>query len=123
MSTPPEDRRRFTRIPFKCDAIISNGSEEWPTQLLDISLNGALIEQPQQWQAEIGETYQLIIKLSGSDISIVMNVAQIMYLRDNHVGFKCEKIGIDSVTHLRQLIEFNLGDPDLIHRELDSLVK
>jgi hypothetical protein len=34
----------------------------------------------------------------------------------------CHSIDIDSVTHLRRLVELNLGNADLLQRELSALV-
>ena len=40
---------------------------------------------------------------------------------ENILGLSCEKMDIDSVSHLKRLVELNLGDQDLLERELDSL--
>lgn len=37
-------------------------------------------------------------------------------------GLLCLTIDIDSVTHLRRLVELNLGDTDLLERELSHLI-
>jgi hypothetical protein len=34
----------------------------------------------------------------------------------------CESIDLDSITHLRRLVELNAGDPALLERELTALV-
>ena len=40
---------------------------------------------------------------------------------NKELGLKCKDIDVDSITHLRRLIELNLGDPDLLERELSAL--
>ena len=37
-------------------------------------------------------------------------------------GLACQSIDVDSVTHLRRLVELNAGDPDLLQRELSALL-
>ncbi len=37
------------------------------------------------------------------------------------VGFECVHIDIDSISHLRRLVELNLGDDTLLERELAAL--
>jgi hypothetical protein len=37
------------------------------------------------------------------------------------VGLHCRHIDIESLAHLRRLIELNLGDPALLERELAAL--
>ena len=39
------------------------------------------------------------------------------------IGLQCESIDLDSITHLRRLVELNAGDPALLDRELSSLLK
>ena len=50
-----------------------------------------------------------------------MNV-KVAHVEGRYAGLVCEGIDIDSVTHLRRLVELNLGDPDLLDRELSSLI-
>lgn len=40
---------------------------------------------------------------------------------ENRVGIHCKTIDIDSMTHLRKLVEYNLGDHDLLERDLEAL--
>ncbi len=50
------NKRHFTRIPF--DAlleVIPDNGKQFKTRLLDISLKGALIKRPTEWQAQPGE--------------------------------------------------------------------
>lgn len=41
---------------------------------------------------------------------------------DEYLGFLCQDVDLDSVTHLRRLVELNLGDDTLMQRELQALV-
>jgi hypothetical protein len=45
----------------------------------------------------------------------------VAHCESEHVGFHCDHIDIDSITHLRRLVELNLGDPELLERELSAL--
>jgi hypothetical protein len=40
---------------------------------------------------------------------------------DERVGLQCTDIGIESVTHLRRMMELNTGDPELVNREFSQL--
>ena len=116
-----KDQRIFSRVPFDCDVTIIDHGTRWTTQLLDISLNGALITRPQDWHPAIGDECELQLKLSDSDIIIDMEQAMIAHIHDDRIGCKCEIIDIDSISHLKRLVELNLGDPELVHRELAML--
>jgi hypothetical protein len=39
------------------------------------------------------------------------------------VGLQCNAIDIDSISHLRRLIELNLGDDGQINKELSQLTR
>jgi len=41
--------------------------------------------------------------------------------RDDMMGIVCEHIDVDSMTHLRRLVELNMGDTSLLERELHAL--
>ena len=45
----------------------------------------------------------------------------VAHLNGTCVGVRCDKIDIDSASHLRRLLELNLGDADLLSRELTEL--
>ena len=41
---------------------------------------------------------------------------------ENRVGIYCESIDEDSMIHLRKLIEYNLGDVELVNRDFEALI-
>ena len=117
-----KDQRHFTRIPFDCDASIYDQDKHyWSTQLLDVSLNGVLVSRPQDWQPSMGDECRLRLKLNNNGTVIDMEQATVAHIHEDRVGFKCEFIDIESITHLKRLVELNLGDPELVHRELEML--
>jgi len=44
------------------------------------------------------------------------------YTEPERIGFACTHIDIDSAAHLRRLVELNLGNPELLARELSALI-
>ncbi|VAW89090.1 hypothetical protein MNBD_GAMMA18-1960 [hydrothermal vent metagenome] len=120
------EKRRFTRIPFEATTHIVSAGESWHSPLIDISLKGALLERPDGWQGKLGEHFSIELNLDGgggeSNISIQME-AEVAHLEDNHIGFNCLHISLESITHLRRLIELNLGDESILDRELAALIE
>jgi hypothetical protein len=47
---------------------------------------------------------------------------RVAHVEGPQAGLLCISIDIDSVTHLRRLLELNLGDPALLERELSALI-
>ncbi len=115
-----DEKRRFSRISFDADVLISKDGQEWRTSLLDISLNGLLVTSPANWPGLPGEHFhaEVIFPDSGSLIHVEASVA---HNNDGRTGLQVNNIDVDSVSHLRRLIELNLGDEDLLNRELASL--
>ncbi|MFC1747312.1 PilZ domain-containing protein [Pseudomonadota bacterium] len=120
MSEQTDEKRRFSRVPFDADIILTKDDGQWHSQLADISLKGVLIGTPDDWDGVYGERYQLeiIFAESGSLINVQVSVA---HSENDRVGFEITEIDIESVSHLRRLMELNLGDPDLLDRELSAL--
>lgn len=116
----PATLRHHSRVSFDAQAYLRNDAMVWQTQLIDISLKGALIARPADWQGAKGGSYMLELLLDDEQTIIRMAVT-VMHVQADRIGLHCEHIDIDSVTHLRRLIELNLGDPDLLERELTGL--
>lgn len=114
------DKRRFSRIPFECESVLVVDQQRFPTQLADISLNGALVDKPDDGTVKIGASAELEIRLLGSDIMLRMRV-EIAHEKDDRLGIRFVSIDLESIGHLRRLMELNVGDSELIERELTAL--
>lgn len=115
-----EDKRRFSRISFRTDVELVNTTNSWHCQLLDISLNGILTSRPNSWNGKVGDDLLAEIHFEESDVRIRMDVV-VSHVEGGHMGFRCRNIDLDSITHLRRLIELNLGNAELLDRELSEL--
>jgi hypothetical protein len=113
------DKRRFTRIPFDAPARLVSTHI---AHVLDVSLKGALIAKPADWTATPGQALTLQIPLGEGDAMIRMET-RVAHVEPDRVGLHCEHIDLDSISHLKRLVELNLGDEELLHRELAALGK
>ncbi len=122
MTTKPaqEDRRQYSRVAFDTGAHIIQADRQYKSQLLDISLNGVLLTPPKQYEINLEKPCAIEIHLS-PDVSITMQV-ELIHNSHLYLGFRCISIDMDSVIHLRRLIENNLGDPDASDRVLAELL-
>ncbi len=117
--TEGSERRRFQRIGFDADTELQQGEQRWPAVLHDVSLKGLLVERPAGWNARPDQPLQARIRLA-EDVELSMEVA-LAHEHDGLLGFVCEHIDLDSMIHLRRLVELNLGDEALLERELAAL--
>lgn len=116
-----EERRHFTRINFDAQVRLIGVDGSWRGQLLDISLKGALVAVPSALTAEHGDSLMLEFALDDAGENVVRMETVIAHREQSHLGLRCEHIDLNSVSHLRRLVELNLGDAGLLDRELWSL--
>jgi hypothetical protein len=114
------ERRHFARVAFDAEAQLTTTSLRL---VVDLSLKGALLLLPEGAQVKPGDPCLLSVTLSQMDVGIAMagEVAHVE-LDGRRVGLLCRSIDIESITHLRRLLEMNLGDARLLERELKALL-
>ncbi|WP_339805263.1 PilZ domain-containing protein [uncultured Marinobacter sp.] len=122
MENNKPEKRRFQRILFDAPCEIYWQDDVQVAELLDISLKGALVRRPDGWAASEGEPCELTIHLNDHESAIVMAVT-LRHLEKDRLGFKIEYIDLESASHLKRLVELNLGDADLLERELAHLIE
>lgn len=119
MTDSPSDRRRFQRIEFDAATDLVQGGRRWPVELHDLSLKGLLVRRPEGWDADAEQPFEARVRLA-DDAEVRMEVAM-THEEGDLIGFVCQHIDLDSIAHLRRLVELNLGDEALLERELAAL--
>ena len=115
-----EEKRRFTRIIFTTPASLEVNGQMFPTKLIDLSLKGALIEVPQSSELNVGAACNLSFALGEADINIEFD-GEVTHIEEKAIGIMCQKMELESASHLKRLIELNVGSEDLLHRNLENL--
>ncbi len=119
MTDKSNEKRHFHRIFYNSIVTLSSESKTLSCQLIDISLKGCLLRFDKPWTDPIETVYTLKLELSEDiDITMYLNVSHVI---GNDAGFKCEHIDIDSISQLRRLVELNLGDSEMLERDLLAL--
>lgn len=113
------ERRHYQRIPFIAEVLMSNNSQQWSSGLEDISLKGLLVASPEGITPEKDHVY--CIELVLGEGAIISMSAKISHTTKDHWGLRWENIDLESLTHLRRLLELNLADPAEMHREMAEL--
>lgn len=116
-----QERRNFHRVLHDARATVFALERDWPCQLHDVSLKGFLLEARDDWQLAPDEVYRVSIWLA-RDIEIDMD-ARPVYQNGRYAGFQCVNLDLDSATALRRLVELNLGDPALLQRDIQALLR
>lgn len=115
------DRRRFNRVCFESPVRIKFAGHCYESSVIDLSLRGVLMHRPQEFTASAGDTVEVEIILS-SETSITMD-CDIVYSNEEKVGLSCNNIDIDSISHLKRLVELNtINAEELLERSLENLI-
>jgi hypothetical protein len=117
----PSDRRHFLRFTMDARVRIENDHGVYDAKLMDISLNGALVTTPPECPCRKGDFARLAIRLIDSDVVINME-GRVAHREADVLGYHCEHIDLASISHLKRLVELNLGDESQLERELSELI-
>ncbi len=115
------ERRHFARVGFDAPAQLATAHRRFDVKIIDLSFKGALVRVPASVALTPGTLCGLSVALAETGTSITMST-EVAHVEGDHLGLLSRGIDIDSMTHLRRLIEFHLGDPALLQRELKALV-
>lgn len=115
------ERRHFRRILYRAPAMLQQASGEWRVEVLDLSLKGLLMTCPHDWQYNSQDNqYVIAFCLHESDIELRLE-ARLVSHDANYLHMHIHHIDIESASHLRRLVELNVGTDALLHRELEQL--
>ncbi|WP_168203342.1 PilZ domain-containing protein [Oceanispirochaeta crateris] len=114
------NNRKFLRADFQTQGYIHlSDNRQIPFELVNISLKGILITVNDK-TLQKGEAYDLRIKLMSSDIEI-STISVLVHEEGEHKGFYFREIDLDSMIHLRRLLELNIPNGGEIEKELSFL--
>jgi len=117
------ERRRFSRIPFDAQGhIIGKQGDLYPNcAVIDVCLKGLLLKKPDNWTGQLGQSYDIDLILDHAQVVIRM-VSTVAHIDPEQIGFECQQLDLDSLSHLKRLVSLNLADESLLHRELSTLI-
>jgi hypothetical protein len=114
--------RQFRRIPFEAEMQLAVDNSSWNCRLLDIALKGVLLESSVPLALPLGTVVNLALPLPGSTIVLTFG-AELAHREENRLGFKFLHENLETLTHLRTLLELNTGDPEGVRSELLTWLK
>ena len=116
-----EQRRHFSRVLFNAKATLSAQAISHACDVLDLSLKGALVRvaASEHWTPEL--RCKLALTLDAGHHAVINMDCKVAHRDGNIIGLTCVEIDLDSITHLRRLVELNVGDEALLQRDLNAL--
>ncbi|OCH53188.1 PilZ domain-containing protein [Vibrio cyclitrophicus] len=114
------ERRQFSRVVYQVPTELSQGPVNVSGSVQDLSLHGLLIQCDDFQQLSHDIPVQVSFTLANSDLNIQLE-ATIVSTINTSMRLRIEHLDIDSISHLKRLIELNVGDDELLYREIEHL--
>jgi len=121
MPDKTDERRRFHRIATDKPVSLQDGDMQHSGTVLDISLQGLLLQSNGSWNPTIGTRVRAGVRL-GEEMPEINMDGEIAHIDGKRVGLRCVGIDLESASMLRRMIELNLGDGELLERDLSQLL-
>ena len=113
--------RHFQRIQYDVDASLIIDDRVFETKLIDLSLKGALLEVTTDETIAVGDRGELDFSLGDEAHKLSMSV-EVAHTEATTLGVHCLQIDLDSVTHLRRILELYTGDSHIMEREIGAML-
>jgi hypothetical protein len=89
---------------------------------VDVSLRGALVKVPPRLAVVAGQSCALRVQLDEGAALLQMS-GVVAHVGEGLVGIRSRVADLDTIAHVRRLLEVNLEEDRLLHREFAALVK
>ncbi|OGU01065.1 MAG: pilus assembly protein PilZ [Geobacteraceae bacterium GWC2_48_7] len=113
--------RKFSRVKFKVSAVINCFDRQFRGEVENLSMSGMFMETSER--LAIGDEVEIGIILTGTDPELCINFnGRVCRITEDGLGFSFEKIDLDSYTHLKNIIAYNIDDSEKVMEEIyDSI--
>lgn len=109
--------RKFSRVPFHVSAVVTSAGRRFQGRVNNLSMNGMFLETVERLPE--GEVAELVISLEGSEPEVAVSfLGRVSRVTDQGLGFHFDKIDLDSYTHLRNIIAYNMADAEKVMDEI-----
>lgn len=115
------ERRQFSRILYQAPATLYQGKLELATCIHDLSLRGLLLWSEEDPKLAADQPVEIAFTLPDSDITIRLT-GELVRQNERILHIKMLYIDLDSIAHLKRLVELNIGDDQMLHRDLEHLI-
>ncbi|WP_376694160.1 PilZ domain-containing protein [Wenzhouxiangella sp. EGI_FJ10409] len=123
--SPEQERRRFHRFPFHADCeLLTDEGDARDCELLDLSINGALVALARPAGFDSARHGDLTLKLRGlvnGDRTEISARVQAVRVEEGRIACRFVEVDAGSFENLKELVAENLGDLSMLDRELTQL--
>ncbi|MDM8537256.1 PilZ domain-containing protein [Desulfobacterales bacterium HSG17] len=114
------NKRRFTRIPFKIGARIEVEDKSYTVnEIFNLSIGGCLLPLNNKLNTGIKCSVRITLSEINDNIGIWVE-GEVVRSENNMTAVKFTKIDPDSLFHLQNILRYNAPDSIAIEEEIDS---
>ena len=109
--------RQFSRVSFRVAATIITPERQFQGKVVNLSMKGMFLITGERLL--IGEQVEIKMVLSGTSPEFVIDLnGTVSRIMDDGIGFYFDKIDLDSYTHLKNIISYNIDDAGKVMDEI-----
>lgn len=109
--------RKFSRVHFKVAATIKVAERIFAGDVENLSMSGMFLVTEERLQ--LGDPADITITLTGTSPEIKIGFeGRVSRIGDDGMAFTFEKIDLDSYTHLKNIVSYNIDDAEKVMEEI-----
>lgn len=109
--------RKFSRVSFQVDAMIKTADRQFHGVVKDLSMSGMFMLTGEHLQ--LGDPVEITIILTGTSPEINVNFSgEVSRIDETGIGFTFKMMDLDSYTHLKNIIAYNIDDAEKVLEEI-----
>ena len=112
------ERRAFTRLAISAPVNVTQGDSVWNLELIDLSLTGLAVTEPDDFGADYGHPFSFNLTLAPNEKLQLQG--HLVHMEPGCIGFDIGQLDKAQLTPLSQLLSERIG-ADLIEAELNLL--
>lgn len=109
--------RKFSRVKFNVEARITAGDRQFSGWVENLSMTGMLLVSEERLPEKEG--VEIAVELTGSQPAITVDChGRVVRTTENGIVFMFEKLELEAYKHLKNIVAYNLEDPDRVREEI-----
>lgn len=114
------EKRNYQRVNFSINTYLEHEDVSYLVKVLNISLNGMLLETPENIDIEINAISKIKLLVTEDPPEVEINLEGTVIRKEGcHIGIRIDNIDLDSFINLRNIVAYNSGNYDKIMEEFN----
>lgn len=102
-----QERRAFTRLAIKAPVNVSQGDSAWNLELIDLSLTGLAVTEPEEFNADYAHLFSFSLTLAPNEPLELQG--HLVHMEPGCLGFDMGHLDEAQLTPLSQLLSERIG--------------